>query len=385
MDKGINSTDLFRARAEVDLGAIKRNLSAVSQRLPSDISPVAVIKADAYGHGALRVAKATEDAVSAFAVATAGEAIELSEGGIRKPIYILGFSHPALSEEIVSHSLIPTVFSKEDAMALSKTARAKGKDVHVNIKVDTGMGRIGFAPLSESVTEIKEIASLERIKIHGVFSHFSTSDEKDKTFTNLQSDIFSGFISALEDAGVKFERVHISNSAAVLDMPYLSPSSSYKKEARIGIALYGLYPSKEVSRSVTLERAMTFKSHVVYIKDVPPGTPIGYSRAFTTIRPSRIATIPVGYADGYSRRLSSYGRVMIRGQYAPVVGKICMDMCMVDITDIKDAALWDEVTLMGTDGDCSVSAEDIAALTGTISYEVVCSIGKRVPRVYIEE
>ncbi len=385
MTNSYRSADLFRACAEIDVKAIKHNISEIKKRLPSGVGTVAVLKADAYGHGAVKLAYALEDSVSAFAVAIANEAIELYKSGIRKPIYILGFTHPSLFADILRYGIIPTVFSYEDAEKLSQTALSMNTRARINIKVDTGMGRIGFSPDSHSRDEILKIAALEGISLYGIFSHLSTSDEEDKGYTNAQEKIFSSFVSSIESSGVRFEKIHISNSAAAIDMPSTQPSADLERcEVRIGIALYGLYPSDAVSREVKLRSAMTFKSHVIHIKRVPAGTPIGYGRSFVTTRESVIGTVPVGYADGYQRRLSNRGKVIVGGKYAPIVGKICMDMFMIDLTDIGEVSLYDEVILMGSDKDCAVSADQIAAITKTISYDVVCSIGKRVPRVYKE-
>lgn len=374
----------YRSRAEINLGAIKENLLTIKEKMPSHYGAVAVIKADAYGHGAVRVAKTIEDLVSAFAVATPTEALELAKNSVKKPIYILGYCDKEFFSDIIENEIIPTVFSYDSARELSLVAGSLGKKARISIKIDTGMSRIGFDTSEESKKEILKISSLDCIETYGCFTHFSTADEESKEFTLEQNRIFSSFVASLEDEGAHFSVVHASNSAAAMDMPYLHPESPrHRTEVRIGIALYGIYPSDYVSREIALTPAMSLKSRIVMIKEVPEGTPIGYGRSFITNRATRVATLTIGYADGYSRRLSNKGKVIVKGKLAPIIGNICMDMCMIDVTDIEDASLLDEVTLMGSDMEYTVSADDIANIVGTIPYEIIASVGKRVPRVYV--
>lgn len=367
-----------RAEARIDLGAVRRNIRALKD-INKDTGLMAVVKADGYGHGAVEVARAVSDFVCGYGVATAGEAAELRENGITKPIFVLGYTFPGDYERIIASDIRPAVFDYATACGLSKAAVKMKKAVRIHIAVDTGMGRIGYFPDYGAMDEIISISGLPGVMIEGIFTHFSTSDEADKAYTRMQLEKFNGFVDELSRRGLYIPVKHCANSAAVMEMPQAALTLS-----RVGIAMYGLYPSAEVKRNrVALEPAMSIKSHVVFVKSVPAGTSISYGRTFVTECPSTIATIPVGYGDGYPRSLSNRGYVLIRGKKAPITGRVCMDQFMVDVTDIDGVETGDEVTLVGTDGDESICVEELSELAGSFNYEFVCGIGKRVPRVYI--
>ncbi|MBR5535717.1 MAG: alanine racemase [Clostridia bacterium] len=356
-----------RVYAEVDLGAIRHNLIKIKERVGKKL--LVVIKANAYGHGALKVAKATCDIADYFAVATIEEAIQLREADIKNPILILGYVSPEYFGDLVKYDIEQTLFDLESAQLLAK---AGGK---AHIAIDTGMGRIGFAPNEESIETIKKIALLDGIKLEGIFTHFSTADEKDKSFSNEQFALFTGFVKRLEEEGVNIPLKHVANSATIVDMPDMSLDL-----VRSGIITYGLKPSGDVG-DMDIKPALKLKTHVVYVKKVLAGTPISYGRTYVTDSERIIATIPVGYADGYPRALSNCGRVTINGYYAPIVGRVCMDQFMVDVTDIPDVKVGDTVGLI----DEMIPCEEIARIEGTINYETVCKISDRVPRIYINE
>lgn len=356
-----------RVYAEVDLGAIRCNLIKIKEHVGRKL--LVVIKANAYGHGALKVAGAVCDIADYFAVATIEEAIALREADIKNPILILGYVSPEYFGDLVKYDIEQTIFDYESA---SHLAKAGGK---AHIAVDTGMSRIGFVPNAESVETIKKIAKLDGIKIEGIFTHFATADEKDKSFSNEQFKLFSDFVDTLEAEGVHIPIKHVANSATIIDMPSMGLDL-----VRCGIITYGLKPSHEVG-DIDIKPALKLKSHVVHVKTVPKGTPVSYGRTYVTDKERVIATIPVGYADGYPRALSNCGRVSINGCYAPIVGRVCMDQFMVDVTNVPNVKVGDIVGLI----DCMVPCEEIAALEGTINYETVCKISDRVPRIYINE
>lgn len=356
-----------RVYAEVDLDAIRHNLTVIKERVGKKL--LVVIKANAYGHGARVVSRATKHIADYFAVATIEEAITLREDGIKNPILILGYVSPEYFEDLVKYDIEQTVFDYESALLLAQ----KGGKAH--IAIDTGMGRIGFMPDDESVEIIKKIANLPNIELVGIFTHFATADEKDKAFANNQYEKFIAFCEKLEKEGVRIPIKHIANSAAIIDMP-----ENALDMVRSGIITYGLKPSADVG-DIDIIPALKLKSHVVNVKTVPKGTPISYGRTYITDSERVIATIPVGYADGYPRALSNKGRVVINGKFAPITGRVCMDQFMVDVTDIPNVRIGDEVDLIND----MVTADEIAKIEGTINYETVCKISDRVPRVYINE
>ncbi|MBQ6947316.1 MAG: alanine racemase [Clostridia bacterium] len=364
-----------RVYARIDLDAICDNVERVQQIVGEQVGVYAVIKANAYGHGALQVAKALKKKVAGFGVATAEEALSLRDAGIKNPILILGYIFPDSSEAMIMEDITLTVFDYETAEMLSEMAGRLNKTVKVHIKVDTGMGRIGFLPDATGVKTICNIAALPHLEIEGLFSHFACADETDKTSATRQLEKFTSFADALETAGVKIPLKHMSNSAGITEMP-----DARFNMVRLGISTYGLYPSDEVDRSkLQLTPAMSLHAKVTYVKTVPAGTPVSYGSTFVTDRETVIATISIGYADGYPRSLSGRGYMMIRGQKAPVLGRVCMDQCMVDVTHIPDVCRGDEVIVMGE----GVDTETVARLSDRLHYELICDIGVRVPRVYI--
>lgn len=371
-----------RVYAKVDLDALLSNVEQIKGRLKENTKIVAVIKADGYGHGCLPIALTLEKVpyVWGFAIATAEEAMELREAGIKKPILILGYSFEDSYEDLVKNDICPTIISMEMAKKYSEVGKRLNKDVNCHIKIDTGMSRIGFQVNEDSVKEIKEIAALPHLKMDGIFTHFARSDEKDKTFTAKQFTLFEQMISDLETAGVTFKNHHCANSAAILEYPDASLDL-----ARAGIILYGLWPSDEVKRDIKLRPVLSLYSHVVHVKTLPKGRTISYGGTVTLEKDTRIATIPVGYADGYCRGLSSVGYVLIRGKKAPILGRVCMDQFMVDVSDISDVEVMDLVTLIGKDHDQEITLEDLGELSGRFNYEFACDLGMRIPRLYYKD
>ncbi|MDF2611257.1 MAG: alr2 [Lachnospiraceae bacterium] len=377
-----NRKKYYRVQANVNLNAIRHNLLQIRNKLDVNTKLMAIIKADAYGHGAVPLAKAirTSDMIDYYGVAIIEEAVELREAGIEKPILILGYTPKEQYDLVVAYDVAQTVFQFEMAEALSREAKRQGKIAKIHIKIDTGMSRIGFSDTKESVVEIKRIAALENIEIEGLFSHFARADETDKTSTKNQLDRYIEFNNRLEKEQIHIPLKHIANSAGIIEFP-----EAYFNMVRCGIATYGIYPSDVVNhQEIPLIPAMELKTHVIYVKDVETGVGISYGATYITDKKTRIATIPVGYADGYSRNLSNHGRVIIHGQYAPIVGKICMDQFMVDVTHIADVKQGDSVTLLGRDADAYISAEELAEGSHSFAYELVCTVGKRIPRVYSE-
>ncbi|APC42180.1 alanine racemase [Clostridium estertheticum] len=369
------------AWAEVDLDKLAHNMREI-RRVTKSKKIMAVVKADAYGHGAVDVAPVLlENGADSLAVAMLSEAMELRRSGIECPIMILGFTPPELIDNLLKYNIEQTVFSYEFAKQLSKMAQDENKIARIHIALDTGMGRIGFLPSDESVQEVYKISLLPNVIIEGIFCHFSTADEKDKTYTNIQVKKFDEFYQKLEAKKVYINTRHIANSAAIIDLPKI-----HYEAVRPGIIIYGYYPSDEVNKEkLDLLPAMTLKTNVVHIKTLPPGECVGYGREYKTDKESVIATLPIGYADGYTRLLFQKAKVIIKGKFAPVIGKICMDQCMIDITRINGVKVGDEVILIGEDENNKFNADVVGGLIGTISYEIVCMIGKRVPRVYIKE
>ncbi|MFD3155721.1 alanine racemase [Haloimpatiens sp. FM7330] len=367
--------------AEINLDNLASNMREI-RRVCESRDIIAVVKADAYGHGALDVAPVfLENGANRLAVAVISEAVELRRGGIECPIMILGFTPPNLIDNILRYDIEQTVYSYDFVYELSQMAKKKNKIAKIHIALDTGMGRIGFLPNEKSIEEVYKISKLPNIIIEGLFSHFSCADEEDKTYTHKQIERYNWFYDKLIEKNIKVNTRHIGNSAAIIDFPEV-----HFEAVRPGIIQYGYYPSDEVNKNkIKLKPAMSLKTNVVHIKKVPKGEYIGYGRKFKTKNDSVIATLPVGYADGYTRLLFNKGKVIINGKFAPVVGRICMDQCMIDITNIKDVKVGTDVILIGQAEDIKFDAEDAAALLDTISYEVVCMISKRVPRVYIKD
>ncbi len=369
-----------RVYATVNLDAIVKNLENMKKNIQEDTKIIAVLKADGYGHGAVPIAKHIEPLpyLWGIAVATVEEGMILRKNGITKPILILGYTFSDDYDTIIEQEMRPAVFTLKMARELSKAAVRLKKPAKIHIKIDTGMSRIGYRNLEQAVPEILEISALEGIEIEGIFTHFARADETDPAPAYQQMETFEQFIHALEEKGLSISVKHCSNSAGILRM-----KEANMNVVRAGIILYGLYPSDEVEKDlVPLEPAMELKSHIVYIKTLEPGVAVSYGGTYVTSRPTRVATIPVGYADGYCRGLSNKGFVLIHGKKAPILGRICMDQFMVDVTDIPEAQEADEVTLLGRDQKEQITMEELGNLSGRFNYEFACCISRRVPRIY---
>ena len=369
-----------RVYATVNLDAIVKNLENMKKNIQEDTKIIAVLKADGYGHGAVPIAKHIEPLpyLWGIAVATVEEGMILRKNGITKPILILGYTFSDDYDTISEQEMRPAVFTLKMARELSKAAVRLKKPAKMHSKIDAGMSRIGYRNLEQAVPEILEISALDGIEIEGIFTHFARADETDPAPAYQQMETFEQFIHALEEKGLSISVKHCSNSAGILRM-----KEANMNVVRAGIILYGLYPSDEVEKDlVPLEPAMELKSHIVYIKTLEPGVAVSYGGTYVTSRPTRVATIPVGYADGYCRGLSNKGFVLIHGKKAPILGRICMDQFMVDVTDIPEAQEADEVTLLGRDQKEQITMEELGNLSGRFNYEFACCISRRVPRIY---
>ncbi|MBQ9768003.1 MAG: alanine racemase [Lachnospiraceae bacterium] len=373
--------EYYRVRADINLDAIESNIREIKGKLKSGVKLAAVIKADAYGHGAVPVAKTVYETADWFAVSNIEEALELRSVGIDKPILTLGYTAPLQLAEAIENDITLTLCDRESAEEISTAAVALGKTAKVHIKVDTGMGRIGFPAEGAFASQAAEAVKLPNILPTGVYTHFARADELDKTATKLQYEKFMDFLSTLEKQGIKGLLRHAENSAAILELP------EYQLDmVRLGISLYGMYPSDEMEpKGIRLRPAMEIKSHVAFLKTVPAGTSIGYGATYVTTEPRVIATIPVGYGDGYPRALSNCGRVLVHGKSVPIVGRVCMDQMMVDVTEVPEVKRGDTVTLMGREETERITAEEIGALSHSFHYEMVCNVGKRIPRVYYQK
>ena len=370
-----------RVHADIDLDAVSHNLDVMNARLMGQAPICAVIKADAYGHGAIPIARHIEsrDDIWGFAVATPEEGVLLREAGIRKNIILLGYAFPESYEDIIDNHLAACIFEETSARILSETAVRKNTAAKVHIALDTGMGRIGFPVSVESAESVKKITQMKGLEVEGMFSHFARCDEVSLEPARVQLSRYRTFLGMLEECGVTIPVRHTANSAGIMRFPEASLDL-----VRAGITLYGLTPSDEVAdEMVELWPVMQLKSHLSYVKTLPAGCPISYGGTFVTEKSTRVATVPVGYADGYPRMLSGKGSVLIRGRRAPILGRVCMDQFMVDVSDIPDAAAGDEVVLLGSSGGETIQAEEIGALSGRFNYELVSLITKRVPRNYI--
>ena len=373
------SLKFHRSFAKIDLSAIKSNFVALKSCIPEGTKTMAIVKANAYGHGAVRVAKVLADMADYFAVADIQEALELRENGIKNPILILSYTSSYHYEELVDNGIISTVYSLNDALKLSHIAVEMNKKALVHIAVDTGMNRIGLKDTEESADIIKRISGLSNIVIDGVFTHFASADCKDKTFMRVQQQRFDKFIEALEKRGLDIPIKHCCNSAAIID------SDCHYDMVRMGIALYGLYPSDEVmTEKVELKPAMEVISRIIHIKDVEAGEGIGYGHAYVTPEKRRIATVCIGYADGYNRAFSNKGVVLVGGRRANVVGRVCMDQIMIDITGIDDASVGDRVVIMGEEKGGKITAEELGEMCGSFNYEMICTFMPRVNKIYYE-
>lgn len=380
-DRGVAMDYKFnRAWAEVNLDNIAHNVKEIRRITDKKTEIMGVVKADAYGHGVMEVAKTLiENGVTRLAVSMLDEAIQLRQNGIDVPILILSYTDPRRAEEIILHDVTQTVFSHDLAEALSEAAVRLDKNIKIHIKIDTGMTRVGFMPGYSAVKNVVRISKLPKIIIEGLFTHFASADESDKSYTNMQFERFMSIVSELNRIGIYIPVKHVCNSAGIIEYPEM-----HLNMVRPGIVLYGMYPSEEVRKDrIDLRPAMTLKANIILVKEVEADNCISYGRIFKTQRDSKIATLPIGYADGYTRLLTTKGRVLVNGQSVPIVGKICMDQCMLDITDVEGSVnVGDEAVLFGSQNGNEIKIEDLADKIGTINYEIACIIGKRIPRVY---
>jgi len=364
-------------RAVVDLDRIRRNVRALRALTGAEVRQMAVVKADGYGHGAVPVARAALEAGTEWlGVALVEEGTELRRAGIGAPILVLGAPFPGEADEAVGHDLSVTVCGREAPLALDRAAASAGTTAAVHVKVDTGMGRVGLPP-EEALEFVAWLSGLPHVRVEGILSHFAAADETDLAFSHRQADVFRDVLEALAARGLTPPLRHLANTAGTMVLP-----GSHLDLVRTGIGIYGLYPSPEIEHTVALEPALSLSTRIALLKTVPAGTALSYGRTFVTRHPSRIATLPVGYGDGYPRLLSNRGEVLVAGRRAPIVGRVCMDLTLVDVTDVPTAREGDEAVLVGSQGEDSISIDEIAGLTGTINYEITCGVGRRVPREY---
>ena len=369
----------LRCYVEISLEAIGHNIREVKKRLPEGVKLLGVVKANAYGHGAVPVASYLENQVDYFATATIEEAVELRENGISAPILILGYVSPSQYGDLVEYDITQTIDSYAQALALEKEAARQNRKAKAHLAVDTGMTRIGFQVTEHDADEAAKIADLPHIELEGMFTHFSCADQEDKTYCSMQMEKYDKMTALLTERGVTIPLRHICNSAGIMEF------DDHRFEmVRSGIITYGIYPSEEVKKErLDLIPALSWKSHVIHVKEVGPGIGVSYGATYVTEKPmTRIATVSAGYADGYPRALSNQGCVLIHGKKAPIIGRICMDQMMVDVTDIPDVQVEDVVTLVGTDGDETITIEEIANPAARFDYEMLCDISSRVTRVY---
>lgn len=372
-----------RVYAAVDLDAVRYNMEQMHLNLSPGTKMIGVIKTDGYGHGAVPVGRELEELsyVAGYATATAEEAFILREAGLKKPILILGYTFPYSYEELIRQEIRPAVFRMDSVEELAACARRIGVPVRVHVKVDTGMTRVGIRPDESGLRFVETLFQMEGIEVEGIFTHFARADEVDKTSARKQLTRFLSFVEQIEDRlGYHIPVRHCSNSAGIVEL-----QEANLDVVRAGITIYGLWPSAEVSREiVSLRPILSLKSHVVYMKEVEAGVPVSYGGTYVTTEKTLIATIPVGYGDGYPRSLSGKGYVLIRGKRAPILGRVCMDQFMVDVSHIPDAVQGDEVTLIGKDGDEEITMEQLGDLSGRFNYELACNLGKRIPRIYLK-
>ena len=375
------SSILDRAWAEINLDNIAHNVKETKKIISKTTKVMAVVKADAYGHGFLEVTKTLiENRIDYLGVALPDEAVQLRNNGIDVPILVLGHIPDKSIEDIINLNITPTVFNLDLADKISKSAVKKGKKAKIHIKIDTGMSRIGFSCCNETTEKVLYISKLPGIEIEGIFSHLSSADEDDELFTLGQFEKFKSFCEDLENKGLKIPIKHICNSAGTIKFPQM-----HLDMVRTGIILYGLYPAKNIDRKIlSLKPAMQLKAKIINVKEVPERTPVSYLRKFVTKDKTKIATVPIGYADGYSRLMGNKVRMIAKDKYVPVIGAICMDQCMIDVSFVKNINIGDEVIIFGSKGGLNIPVEELADIMGTINYEIVCIIGKRIPRVYIK-
>ena len=364
-------------RVKIDLDVITRNFDAVKEK--AGVSVMAIVKADAYGHGAIQVARLLQDKCSFFGVSSMLEAMELRQAGLTNPILILGRTPISAFPLAIEQGIRPTIFHWDDALALSEAAVKAGHTALFHLAVDTGMSRLGFQVTEESLDICEKIARLPGIRAEGLFSHFATADSADLERSRKQAALFDWFDTELKKRGIHIPIRHLDNSAGLMNFDH------HYEMVRSGIVTYGMYPSEYVSPDhLALKPALQFLSRISHIKTLPAGREISYGGTYVTTKPTKVATVPVGYADGYRRSLSGRFHVLIRGKKAPILGRICMDMMLVDVTDIPDVSIEDAVVLVGRSGDEVITMEQIAEAAGSFNYEFVCGISRRVPRIYTQ-
>lgn len=372
-----------RVCARIDLDAIEYNMEMMKKNIAADTKIIAVLKTDAYGHGAVQIARLFESVeyIWGYAVATADEAVLLKEKGLKKPVLVLGCVFPEQWAEMIEKEVRMTCYSEEMAEGVSSLAFDMGKKAYLHIKIDTGMGRLGFSVCEESVDKIAGIAAMPCLVLEGMFTHFAKADETDKGYTDQQIKEYLWMKKALEERKICFPYCHCSNSAGIIDI-----KEANMDLVRAGISIYGMYPSEEVrEENVPLKPAMELNSHVTYVKWIEAGTSVSYGGTYTAKEKRKIATIPVGYGDGYPRSLSNKGYVLIHGRKAPICGRVCMDQFMVDVTEIEDVKFGDRVVLVGYDGAEHLPVETLGDISGRFNYEFVCCLSKRIPREYLRQ
>lgn len=378
----VSISDYRPVWAEINLDNLIHNFREVRRLVGEKVIITSVIKADAYGHGAAVVAKTlSENGSDRFAVATLSEALELRRAGITKDILILGYTPGDQAHIVVGNDITQTIYNMESAISISNVAVQLGKTAKIHLKIDTGMGRIGYLPNTDSVKDILQIFELPNIYVEGIFSHFARADEKDKEYTRVQFKRFNWVLEEIMKRGIEIPIKHIANSAAIIDLP-----EYYLDMVRAGIMLYGVYPSEYVNmKKVDLKPVMTLKAKISNVKTVNAGEGISYGHKFVTDKVTKIATLPIGYADGFTRLLSCKAEVSIKGKRVPIVGSICMDQCMADVSELEDVKIGDEAIIFGSGDNGELRADDIANKLGTVNYEILCMVSKRVPRVYIKD
>ncbi|MBE5945555.1 MAG: alanine racemase [Lachnospiraceae bacterium] len=375
----ISDVGYNRIFARINMDNLRYNISLMKSLVKPDMKILVVIKADAYGHGSVEVAKRIDDLSDYYGVATIDEAVELRNAGIKKPILIIGYTASYNFQKLVDYDIAQAVYDVDECQKLSDLAVANGTKVKVHIKVDSGMSRIGFSVSEEGFSQAKKLKDMPGLDIEGIFTHYAKADEVDKRYAYGQKDKFLRFINEMEDSGMKFSIKHIDNSAGTMEM-----DDNDFDMVRVGIVTYGLYPSNEMDESVVIKPVMSLVAHVAHVKTLPAGVGVGYGWTYVTDKETKVATVTVGYADGYPRAQSNIGRVIINGEYAPIIGRVCMDQIMVDVSHIPDVKLNDEVILIGGTDDKYISVEEVAEPAASFNYELICNIGRRVPRVYYE-
>ncbi len=364
--------------AEIDLDKLKDNISAIREYVSPKTKIMAVVKADGYGHGSVEIGDVLlKNGADLFAVSTLNEALILRRYYPTTDILILGYTPDNHARTLIENNFIQTIYDAQQSHVFNDIAKKMNRAMRVHIKIDTGMGRLGIRPNTDGIHEIYKIFECENMAVEGIYTHFSTADWENKEYTYRQNDMFWYIITLLENKGLSIPFKHVSNSSAIIDLPQMNYDM-----VRAGVMLYGIYPSDHVKKqNIALQEVMALKSYIAYVKNLPVGSDIGYGRTYTTTKESKIATLPVGYADGYTRLYAGDAKILYGGHRYPIVGSICMDQCMVDMSG-SDAKIGEEVTLIGKDGNQSIAMEEMSTWMGTIPYETMCMIGKRVPRVY---